>query len=209
MHGRKVHVMRLSIVVASLPLAAALWAPASARALPPVISFTSPTTIDEGTGATVSVVVTDPEGSPVTWSWDTDFDGAFGELAGETTLSIDGATTDGPSTIRVGVQASDGTESRTVYRTITVDNVSPTIASHPTTAAALRTEYRYEVESTDPAGPNDPLEHVLASGPPGMVVAENVLTWTPTTEQRGRTYPVVLRVTDGDGGDAAQSWSIT
>ena len=192
----------------SLLVSALLLAPGLARALPPVIAFTSPTTIEEGMAVTIDVVVTDPDGDTPTWSWDTDFDMAFGEMPGATTYTVPASETDGPATLRIGVQATDGVETRTVYRSITVMNIAPRITSGPGTTAAVRREYRYEIAVDEPAGDNDPIEYLLTSRPMGMEITDNVVTWTPAAGQRGRSFDVILRVSDGDAGDDAQSWTI-
>ncbi|MDQ3176961.1 MAG: hypothetical protein M3Q72_05340, partial [Actinomycetota bacterium] len=203
---RTMSYLRLA-ALASL-LLALTSAPLTARALPPIVAFTSPTTIDEGREVTLDVVVTDPEGDAVTWSWDTDNDGVFGELPGVSSFTVPATATDGPAMLRIGVQATDGTETRTVIRTIRVNNLDPVISTHPLTTGAVRREYRYEIGAEDAGGANDPLEYMLTLSPEGMMVEGSVITWTPTIDQRGRTFPVVLRVTDGDGGGADQSWMI-
>src|SRR5690606_36284808 len=141
------------------------FAPTRAHALPPIVAFASPTTIDEGREVTLSVTVTDPEGAPVTWSWDTDFDSVFGELPDATSYTVPATSTDGARMLRIGVRATDGTEERTVYRTIQVNNVAPVITSHPPADAEIRREYRYQASAFDPAGAHDPIERPPAAGP--------------------------------------------
>ncbi len=191
-------------------LAAALvWlAPGLAYATPPVIAFTSPTTIDEGEPVTLDIVVTDPDGGTPSWTWDIDFDGTFGELPGATSYTVPATSTDGTAMLQIGVRATDGVESRTVYRSIDVNNVAPTITSTAPTDAAVRREYVYEVQVDDPAGANDPITYRLTSRPPGMEITGNRIAWTPAPEDRGRSFPVILRLDDGDGGEASQSWEI-
>lgn len=188
-----------------LPL---LLAPGVAYALPPVIAFTSPTEINEGESVTIDVMVTDPEGATPTWTWDIDFDGTFGELADATSYTVPATDTDGTTMLRIGVMATDGVESRTVYRNITVHNVEPTITSTPPLDAAVRREYVYDVVVEDPAGVNDPIRYLLTSRPPGMEITDNHITWTPLPEQRGRSFPVILRLDDGDGGEDSQTWEV-
>jgi hypothetical protein len=200
------HLIAASAAVACAAVVTLASAPAAA--LPPIIAFTSPTTIDEGREVVIEVAVTDPEGATVMWTWDLDGDGTFGDLPNETSHTIAATETDGPAMLRVGVQASDGAETRTVYRTIQVNNIAPSIVSFPLTEAAVRREYRYEISVEDPAGANDPTEYFLTSSPTGMTVEGNVISWTPTLDQRGRSFPIILRVGDGDGGDDDQSWTI-
>jgi len=188
-------------------LSSSSWA-ARASALPPVIAFTSATEIDEGMSVAIDISVYDPEGATVTWSWDTDFDGTFDEMPGATSYTVPATATDGPAMLRIGVRATDGTETRTVYRNITVRNIAPLIESTPPDMAAVRREYRYEPTLIEPAGDNDPLTLELTMSPPGMVVMGTAITWTPTPDQRGTTFDVVLTVSDGDGGEDTQAWGV-
>ncbi|UJR79189.1 Internalin [Sandaracinus amylolyticus] len=182
--------------------------PSEALAAPPVIAFTSPTAIDEGREVTLQVTVTDPEGAPVTWSWDTNFDNVFGEHPGASAFTLPATATDGPSSVRIGVRASDGTETTTVYRTITVANLGPEITSFPLTSGAVRREYRYELRTSDPAGERDPITYALTARPTGMEIVGGLITWTPTIDQRGRAFDVSVRASDGDGAVDTQSWTI-
>lgn len=191
-----------------LPASLLLAAPGIASATPPTIAFTSPTVIDEGTAVTIEVAVSDPDGDTPTWSWDTDADGVFGEHAGTTSYTVPATATDGTAMLRIGVEATDGAESRTAYRVIMVNNVAPEITSTAPLDAAVRREYVYEVAVFDPAGENDPIRYLLTSRPPGMEIAGNRITWTPQPEHRGRAFPVILRVDDGDGGEDSQSWEL-
>jgi uncharacterized protein (TIGR03382 family) len=115
-----------------------------------------------------------------------------------TTYTIPAGTTDGPQTITLAIEATDGTNSRIVTRTIEVFNVAPTILSDPPTTAGVRREYRYEVMVEDPAGDLDPPMVLLVSRPGGMEIEGNVITWTPMPSARGMSFPAAIRVNDGD-----------
>jgi hypothetical protein len=67
--------------------------------------------------------------------------------------------------------------------------------------------YRYDILGNDPDG--DPLTFDLPVAPAGMTVHTTlgVLAWQPTADQVG-SQPVVLRVQDGKGGVALQSFTI-
>jgi MYXO-CTERM domain-containing protein len=156
------------------------------------------------------VTVTDPDtGDTPTWTWDLDDDGTFGEAAGMASHTVAMGTTDGDGMIRVGVEATDGSETAQAYATVSVLNVEPSFTSSPGTTAFIRSEYRYEVAVSDPGGTNDPIEYRLTSRPMGMEIAANIITWTPVPEQRGRVFPVILRADDGDGAEIVQMWDIT
>lgn len=175
----------------------------------PLVRFTAPSEIDEGAETLITISVEDLEMDPsVSWSWDTDDDGTFGELADVDNYTIPAGSTDGDSVIRVGVRATDGTLSRDVYRSITVHNVAPLITTSPPTTANVRREYAYTPAIDEPAGALDPIRYILISRPTGMTEGGGTITWTPNAEQRGRTFDVTLRVDDGDGGEDQQMWRI-
>lgn len=68
-------------------------------------------------------------------------------------------------------------------------------------------DYRYDAGASDPDG--DALTYDLVVKPAGMVVvgASGVVVWTPAANQVG-THAVTLRVQDGRGGIALQSFQI-
>ncbi|MCA9605921.1 MAG: hypothetical protein KC619_10025 [Myxococcales bacterium] len=177
----------------------------------PIVRFTTASEADEGAAIPVDIVVEDLEGDPtISWSWDTDDDGTFGEMPGAMSFTIPAGSTDGPGTVRVGVEATDGTNTRQVYRSIVVNNVAPVITSSPPARANVRREYTYTPVIDEPGGALDPLRYVLVTRPMGMSVdtATGVITWTPTIDQRARAFDVALQIDDGDGGEDMQAWRI-
>lgn len=175
----------------------------------PVVSFTGPSEVDEGAEVTVEATIVDLEEDPVTWSWDLDGDGTFGELPDTSTYVVPAGTTDGDSVLEVAIEASDGTNSRIVTKTIQINNVAPIITSEPPTSAS-GAEYQYQVEVDEPGGVHDPLAFRLGgSVPPGMQISDTgLVTWTPPPTARGRTYTAVVRVLDDDLGQDIQTWDI-
>lgn len=85
---------------------------------------------------------------------------------------------------------------------------APTLDGLPNTTAIAGSPYRYQPVATDP-DPGDVLAFSLDDAPIGMDVdgATGLVTWTPGTTQVG-VQGIVLRVEDGAGGFAQQSWSI-
>jgi RHS repeat-associated protein len=85
-------------------------------------------------------------------------------------------------------------------------NHPPTITSNPLTQVTLGTTYRYYPTGTDPDG--DALTYSLANGPSGMSVdpVTGLIAWTP---QALGSVGLSLRVSDGRGGSAKQSFTIT
>ncbi|AFZ10677.1 RHS repeat-associated core domain protein (plasmid) [Oscillatoria nigro-viridis PCC 7112] len=96
-------------------------------------------------------------------------------------------------------------------------NRPPSITSTPRTNTRLGKTYFYQVEAKDPDG--NPLTYTLlnppngmafatpASTPAGMTFQEGLISWTPGVSQQG-TYPITVRVSDGLGGLATQTFNL-
>src|SRR5690606_10241728 len=127
--------------------------------------------------------------------------------------TIPAGSTDGDGVVRVGVQASDGTNTTERYRSISVRNVEPTITSSPDTLTSVGAMYRYQIEVDDPGGDLDPLTYAVTAGPSSMVVSDTgLVSWTPReTDVTGPEDPITVQVSvdDGDMGTATQMWELT
>jgi hypothetical protein len=86
-------------------------------------------------------------------------------------------------------------------------NRPPVFTSTPPTIATTGQLLRYNATAFDLD--NDPLTYDLVVKPVGMVVdaSTGILVWTPSANQVG-AQQVILRVEDGQGGVALQSFSI-
>ena len=111
------------------------------------------------------------------------------------------------------VQVSDGRggidqQSYTVTVTDGEINTQPTITSTAPLEALYNQDFRYQVEATDPDV--DYLNYYLGAAPEGMSIdrESGQLTWTPTDEQGGE-QAVTVRVLDGRGGEATQTFTLT
>ncbi len=181
----------------------------------PRVTFDAPAVADEGAAISIGATVTDIEGDPSTWSWDLDGDGTFGEMPGATTYTVAAGTTDGPtSNVRVGIQASDGTNVSQCYRSVGITNLPPVITSPiPAIITGVGANYLYQIVATDPAGALDPLTYSLVAGPTDMVISPTgLLQWTPDDLDVTRLDELIrieISVADGDGGVASQSWDLT
>lgn len=87
-------------------------------------------------------------------------------------------------------------------------NRDPSFTSKAPTIAAMGLPFRYDAKAADPDG--NSLSYDLLTSPTGMVVdsARGVVIWQPGPDQGG-VQDVVLRVRDGQGGSALQSFQIT
>lgn len=179
----------------------------------PRIELDSVYSADEGAEIVVTVMVSDDEGDPTTWSWDLDDDGTFGEMPGAATYTIPAGTTDGDSTIRLAVQASDGTHTSSRQRTIRIANVAPRITSAPPVATSVGANVRYAVVVDDPGGALDPPTFAIVRGPMGAAfTAGGTFAWIPTeldVTLPGERTTIEIAVDDGDGGTATQVWEMT
>ena len=173
----------------------------------PTVRFTGTGAVDEGGEINITAEITDPEGDEVTWSWDLDGDGMFGERAGETNVRL--AAGDGDRTVRVAVQASDGTNEAIRTRSVRVRNVAPSIESSPPTRASIDENVRYQPRVLEPGGADDPLTYTMVRGPEGAVFRDGVFTWRPTDRDVtavGIGIPVEIAIADDDMGRTTQSW---
>lgn len=176
----------------------------------PVFTSSYRTTIQIGRTWLYQPTATDADNDPVTFTLVTPPSGM--------TIGTDGFIKWTPTQAQFGtntftVQAADGRGGVTP-QTVTVQviaqdvNHPPTITSLPKATATLAKAYRYAAVGSDPDG--DPLAWGLVAAPTGMAIdpATGVVTWTPTADQVGTTPTVKVRVADGQGGSATQTYAI-
>jgi YD repeat-containing protein len=86
-------------------------------------------------------------------------------------------------------------------------NHAPSIVSNPPQVATVGKLYSYNLVGSDPD--NDPLVWSFDAAPAGMSIDANLgtLRWTPTADELG-SQNVVVRVIDGQGGFATQTYSV-
>jgi MYXO-CTERM domain-containing protein len=181
----------------------------------PRVMFDAPFNADEGAEITINASVTDVEGDTVTWSWDVNGDGTFGDMPGATRYVVPAGTTDGPtSAVRVGIRATDGTNTVERYRSIAITNLPPVITSPlPSIVTGVGANYLHQFVATDPAGAADPLTYAITRGPEGMAIGSTgLLQWIPASGDVTRAdmpLTVEVSVSDGDGASASQTWDLT
>lgn len=157
-----------------------------------------------------AVIADDPDGDPLVYSLP----------QSPTGMTIDpktGLVTWTPSGNQMGahdvqVKVDDGrgasvTQSFTVTVVNQSNNRPPNITSTPPAVAVVGRAFTYDVVAIDPDG--DPLAYSLDESPNGMSVSAiaGTIRWTPTADQLG-ARSVVVRVIDGQGGFATQSFTI-
>ena len=175
----------------------------------PVISGAPVLSLLLGQSFEYRLVVTDPDGDPLTYLWPTLPQGA--------TLSAVDTVTWTPTAAQVGenafvVEVRDdrggwARQSFTVFVNDASVNTAPRIVSTPNPRAAVGSVYAYTVSAQDDEG--DALGFSLIERPQGMTIdpASGAIAWTPVASQLG-THTVEVQVTDGRGGVARQRYSV-
>ncbi len=112
------------------------------------------------------------------------------------------------STARIAVTAMDDWGSSVVVPSglfSIITNRAPRFTSTYVTGIELGNQYVYTAAAVDDDG--DALTFSLLDGPAGMAVgaATGKVSWTPTAPG---VFPVILRVSDGIGGEAIQEFSV-
>ena len=157
----------------------------------------------------------DPDGTAVTYTWDLDGDGTFGEVGlgaargdetGATPL-FSAAGLDGPQTVTVSLRASDGELTDTETVAVGVTNVAP-LAAVTENAPAQPTDHARSVTltATDPA-PADQDGAFTWSVDWGDGQSDSVIGTTPRTVSHTYaapgTYQVAVTARDDDGATSA------
>jgi len=86
-------------------------------------------------------------------------------------------------------------------------NRPPEITSQPVTAASEGQLYSYQVQGSD--ADNDALAFSLLQSPAGMSISQTgLIGWTPASNQAG-SFTVIVKASDGRGGQAFQQYRVT
>lgn len=172
----------------------------------PTITSTPPTSVIVNNTLSYVATATDPDsGETLTWSIVTAPAGATINASSGQLLFTPTAT--GPINFNIRVTDLIGASSTQAFtvQVNAVANANPVFTSVAPTVADVNGLYAYQATATDPD--NNPLFFSLVSGPSGMTVsATGLVQFTPTATG---SAPVTLRVQDGLGGSATQSFVIT
>ncbi len=176
----------------------------------PAITSTPRGSVRVGDAYRYQVAAADPDGDPLADSLTTAPAGMAVDAAGLVTW-VPAAGQLGPNAVTVRVQDGRGgfaTQSFTVQVVTQATNRPPAVTSTPPFAATVGRPYAYDLAAADPDG--DPLAWGLDAAPAGVSIdpQRGTLRWTPAADQAG-SQSVVVRVVDGQGGFATQSWSVT
>jgi len=180
--------------------------------LPPTISISGPFLGDEGSPVTFTASATDPGVlDTFEYRWDFDDNGTW-DTSWLATNTVDHTyDNNGTGTVKVEVRdnaPTPGTDSGTA--TWEVANVPPTITTSPTLTANQGEQWSYDANASDPGSDTLTWSLIDTPDPSGMSIDPSTgqITWTPTVDYAEQTNTVTVKVSDGDGGTATQSFDL-
>ncbi|HEY1598691.1 MAG TPA: right-handed parallel beta-helix repeat-containing protein, partial [Pirellulales bacterium] len=174
----------------------------------PTVSVGGPYTINEGDSLTLDAThSSDPDGDPLTYSWDINGDGVFGDATGANpTLSWAqlGALgiVNGPSTFNVEVRVNDGQGHvvTSTATTLTVANVAPVVSAGDDQYVNEEDLVTLTGSFTDPGTLDTHTLNWHVDADNGQVIADGSGSTFSFTPDDNGTYTVTFTVTDSDGG---------
>jgi RHS repeat-associated protein len=177
--------------------------------VPPVIVSAPPPQAVQGFPFEYRVQAEDTAGDVLTFHLDAGPAGATVDASTGVLSWVPSAAEVGTQSLSVTVVDDRGgarTQTFTVQVVASAANDPPHVLSTPRTTIALGGRYAYQVQAIDPDA--DPLTYHLDTAPAGMNIdASGLVTWQPTAAEFG-VNAVVLRVDDGRGGSASQSFTV-
>lgn len=176
------------------------------RDLPPVANPGGPYAVNETGAISLTASATDPNlGGAISFAWDLDNNGSF-EQAGSPINSVWPDSGQYPVTLR-STDSPNGITS-TVVVTVFVNNLPPSISAVSNNGPVNEASpAAVTITATDPAGVYDPLTYALDCNNDNTFEVVGGSTLNCTFSDNG-SYPVNVRVTDGDGGVANSSTTI-
>lgn len=171
---------------------------------PPAMNAIANASIIEGTAYSTQVVASDSDNETLVYSLGNAPAGMSISAAGLISWPVSAI-----GTYVITVTATDPGDlsaSRTFTLTVNKFNHPPVITSTPVTATDDMSVYTYTITATDEDG--DPLSYGVV-GPYGMTLTGNVVSWTPPlVSSGGSTYSVAVTVSDGQGSNTSQSFTL-
>jgi hypothetical protein len=180
---------------------------------PPVADAGGPYAVDEGGSAGLNGTgSSDPDSqpSPLSFAWDFDGDSLYDDATGATP-TFSAAGLNGPSSVSVGLEVSDGLATDNDTATVSIANVPPAVATPSTPSPSDEGDaITASATFTDPAGAGDsPFTCTVDYGDGGGAAAGTVAGFTCTGASHAYdddgSYTVEVCVTDKDGGGDCQS----
>ncbi len=161
---------------------------------------------DIGEGESVALdgsASSDPDGDPLSYGWDLDGDGTYGDVTGATP-TIDWATLksfgiDDDGTYTIGLQVDDGNGgTATASTTLTIENTPPILNVTGDPIAWAGTAYTLNLATSDPG--NDTITSWTINWGDGQIetITGNPSTATHIYSNTGFTNNILVSVTDED-----------
>jgi hypothetical protein len=173
---------------------------------PPTVDADGPYSVDEGGAVELTASGSDPDGDPLTYTWDLDNDGTY-ETPGQT-VEFSAVGLDGPVTNTVGVQVADDKGlTATDQAIVEILNVAPTVSAGADQVAILGDTVELDPSTfTDPGIPDThsatidwgdgaPLDDGIVNESDGSGSVSGSHTYDVTG-----TFTVTVCVSDDDGG---------
>ena len=172
---------------------------------PPVADAGGPYAVDEGASVGVDAGASDDgQLPPVTYSWDVDGDGVFGDLTG-VTATLDASLLDGPASQTITVRATDSCgRTSDAAATVTVANLDPAVGAVTNTGPVVEGS-AVTLTATASDVPGDSLAYAWVLDDGNTASGASV---SHTYVEDG-VYVATVTVTDGDGGSATGSTTVT
>ncbi len=112
----------------------------------------------------------------------------------------------GPGSYPITIRVSDGelTDSETITVTVTEVNTAPVLTPIGAKSVAEGAQLAFTASATDADIPANALTFSLGAGAPAgaAITAVGAFTWTPTEAQGPGSYPITIRVSDGELTDS-------
>jgi hypothetical protein len=172
---------------------------------PPRVTGAGLSNLSPGKGETLVATASaeDPDRDAIRWNFRWRIDGKVVQEGENPALRLSTAKRGDEVYCEAVPNDGEATGPTLATQIVTVRNSPPIIRSTPPSGAGPGGVFSYRVMADDPDG--DPLVFTMTEGPKGASFDEGTFRWTPTPEFRG-TAPVVLRLSDGAGGEARQEF---
>ena len=183
---------------------------ASETRLPAILS-TAPTVAAVGQPYRYDVSVSNPDGVALQFDLPTAPAGMIVDAASGVIGWTPSASQLGPQDAIVRLRDARGDVVLQAFHVVVGIDTAPIITSTPLDRAVTLLPYRYRVEAQD--AENDPLTYSLLEEPVGMVIdgGTGVISWVGAALGAGLpvTFPVMVQVSDGKGGQDTQSYTLS
>ena len=174
--------------------------------LPPVADAGGPYVVKEGETLILDASASsDPQGDPLTVMWDVDGDGDFDENISGLTVQLDTNTLaslgldDGPQSVTITANVSDGTYSSQASVSLTVQNVVPAIVVAGPTEFFAGNEYPLQLGAVTDPGPDTVTQWIISWGDGESDVYAPGDEVFHIYEEFGQTYTIRVNLMDEDG----------